>query len=576
MGSASKLLSSKTLAFTKGKKNRCVITIGNTRIPFNPSNPNNPFPEGNTAAPDQIYNIKYFDGILSISTRSALDISISGTPAVVKGLVLGTNGKVKLESKQALILEQGLIIEANEAVVRTPITTPGIVNIYTNKLSISSAVHATNAIIRSTKMVTTADLVTENLAIKGDSLIQTAGSKIVTGKPVEMSRNDLNEKDPIQNVFMGCYKQLDKLTIVNDKKAIHKTFRERTAVEHIKNSVVDIVKESINVEQRLSIIDMNTVKLSGQMAGKNLKIKAKDKLNLRGKIVVNNLKLDSNYIYSAYGSVVDGVEKLELRGDKALVFGYLQADDVNQRMNKVAVLFFGKLRGSVKTILNNCFTFVGLGGRLWGMDVICNTGIFLNLGGWVAAYNFVLDTFIPLDLGLTTPYLPRTWKEAKAMVNVPKIMAMIKSIATFIYKPLGIALRVGLKVLTIGRNIERIRKAYYNHSDVNEEMDYIDYLNIGLAFKNIAYAGSAVADAKTVVEQVKTTEFKYPTNYSEAKESLQNNWQGLLLSSAPAFMPCYIVDSWRGVRAGVTITGGEVTTNTGSYNKYQYSRNFKV
>lgn len=573
MGSASKLLSSKTLAFTKGKKNPCVITIGNTRIPFNP---NNPFPEGNTAAPDQIYNIKYSDGILSISTKSPLDISISGTPAV-KGLVLRTKGKVQLESKQALILEQGLIIQANEAAVRTPIITPGIVDIYTNKLSISSAVHATNAIISATKkMVTTADLVTENLSIKGDSLIQTAGSKIVTGMPTPGLGNRLNEKDPVKGVFNVSYQKLNVLTTVKDKKAIHKTFRERTAVEHIKNSVVDIVKESINVEQRLSIIDMNTVKLSGQMAGKNLKIKAKDKLNLRGKIVVNNLKLDSNYIYSAYGSVVDGVEKLELRGDKALVFGYLQADDVNQRMNKVAVLFFGKLRGSVKTILNNCFTFVGLGGRLWGMDVICNTGIFLNLGGWVAAYNFVLDSFIPLDLGLTTPYLPRTWKEAKAMVNVPKIMATIKSIATFIYKPLGIALRVGLKVLTIGRNIERIRKAYYNHSDVNEEMDYIDYLNIGLAFKNIAYAGSAVVDAKTVVEQVKTTEFKYPTNYSEAKESLQNNWQGLLVSSAPAFMPCYIADSWRGVRAGVTITGGEVTTNTGSYNKYQYSRNFKV
>jgi hypothetical protein len=89
----------------------------------------------------------------------------------------------------------------------------------------------------------------------------------------------------------------------------------------------------------------------------------------------------------------------------------------------------------------------------------------------------------------------------------------------------------------------------------------LDAMSTALAFKNIAFAGGAISDVQNVVEACNNTPLNVPTDYESAKAVVENNGVGFALSWTPLFLPCYVMDCWKGMRRGYTVSGYQVLTN---------------
>lgn len=557
--------------------------------------------------------IVFENGILSINTTE--DVILAQTPSEiagvkVKGICVKSTGKIVVTGTNKLVLEHGLILDGNEVNLDALISPrTGLVKIVAKQpVELRNIIAASGVVVDAPEITNAAVVATNRLAMTGNKLTQ-KGQLITNTKdlPLDCIR-DLSENNPVEKLFIDTFNQLDG-QVKNCKANVRKPINERTASDVFKSGFVEVVKEIkrwTDPRSKIKVAEI-IIEKDCEIGGAKLEIEAEKSLKIYGTIKVDNLSLNSNYIYGAFGSVVDGVSKLEFHGRRFLTFGYSTAAEINARVRYILPLFSGCIWASEKISINSVFTAIALGGRLWARDIFVSGGSYFNFLGWSAAHNFVTDTFIPIDLGLHTLYAITSLKELKDSINFPKFMGTLKAVANFIYKPFGVLLRAVLKVGTIVRSGLKLNEIYqkykakraarekaakeqgevvivpttnyaYVKSVVNDlyvqalelSNDPIDAINIMLALKNIAFAVDAIGDVQTVVERMENTPLNIPTDYTSARAEVEKNALGFALCWTPLFAPCKVEDAVYSVDAGVSVTGYKVQTNYDIFENKDY------
>lgn len=556
----------------------CVIKIANKTISLAEVNPRTNtvvLPSGETCT------VTCKNGFLSIVTPHELDIAIeSAIPA--NGIHIVTGGNIQLSSMgPSLKPRNGLHLTGKKVTLNVAVQTHGIMHLNaTDSVVMNRPVSAPDLSITAPQIFTKAKVFTNKLAMTGKLLRQADNSKFAINSSVLLrDSSPLDLTDPAQKAFSDARAELTARTRVEFVTKVLKTWSEKTWWEVLKGQVVPIVKEEVRWEETRSVIDMNEVVLKGGITGKKLDINAKSKLVAASSVIVDDLRINTAFLYSKMKSIINGVRRLEINGGgRVLVLGAIVADNIKMQMNHCATVFTGYICGSETLLMNIAYgNIVAFGGRIWGMNVIPYSGFYLNLLGWVAAHNFVLDTFFPADLGLHTPYIPTTWREFNQLSNQTKVLVALKTVFNYIYKPFGVCFRALLKVGTLVRNLRKIGDII-QETRKNYDADKMpsNVTLVLLALKDIFFAVSAMQDVRAVYEAGFRMPPNTPKDLAEAKTVVEENWRDILLRATPAFMPAYVVDCWRGIRAGWTYTGCETMTHIEMHDKYNYSRNLGI
>jgi hypothetical protein len=239
--------------------------------------------------------------------------------------------------------------------------------------------------------------------------------------------------------------------------------------------------------------------------------------------------------------------------NKLSIYSQVEADDMIVNLNKVYVGYGGVLRG-----INNLsitavnYTFAMFGSQIRGDNVNISTGVYVNLLGLVRAYNFCVDSFVPLDIGVTVPSFPNTLNN---ITNKDKIIIAFRQMMAKIYQPVGAVLKVIHKMYSIALGGKRI---YDNRNPKEDERgnEFKAYehklriLNTFLTVKSILFAMLAIYSERGLL---------LPADHPDApKYAAPSLGLSALYETLPGILPAYVSDGVAGGFFGAIATGGFV------------------
>ncbi|HSX19668.1 MAG TPA: hypothetical protein VLG38_00930 [Gammaproteobacteria bacterium] len=492
-------------------------------------------------APDgQQCQVTHRDNCLYINTDADLDVAIIGH-FDLDCVRIRTKGQVTINTnRQTIQPKVGIWIEAKNILLKAPVSGPGVLALFadatkTGSVWLGQEINIANAIIMTRKLFTIKEVRVTQLWASFDIFKQARNSHLT----------------------VGTASSIDRLPMPTTRNAISEVlFHARELLQHNKKSQL-IGKDII---------------LKGGVSGKNLNIFVTDWIIIRSKVVVDNLVVKAFYIYGAIGALLDGKNNLDISMDYLLTFCPITAVETSmQGKGAVAVGSGGSFKGGKKLTLNNLSTWVAFGATIDATNDTVPTGLYVNLAGIVRGYNFHVDTFVSVDLGINIPYWP---EDLRNISNVNKLIVAIRLIALNVYKPIGTILKVAYKLYSMRRNVAKTGSIFKTEKTQpaasNKRQFAVEILNLLLTIKAILFAAASVYAAQDFVHECinscKGTPPQNATNpFAEPFPPSQDVYFKMFENSMPAFLPAYLMDSVVSFNAGWIIQGMRSDENVLNY-----------
>jgi hypothetical protein len=352
----------------------------------------------------------------------------------------------------------------------------------------------------------------------------------------------------VNHLYSNCNLNL------NEQYTGPKADKAAYSIHKDKNDFVVELQKAVQTHPRSHIEATNISLFEGKkIIAKVLDLQAKETMHFAGKFSIKDLVIKAKSLIVTTAATFDQLKSLGIYAQSIIIKGKMFADNIVVKTDKLLVDSKGELYAKERLSINSSFyTWISPGGQLRGssgLDIA--TGFYMNFCGLLRSYDAYVDSFIPLDVGMTLPDFPAKFKD---ITNTAKIIVALRLVANSIFKPLGVLLKIAHKVHSVYKKSQKIYSNYETHPQKAElDQTYINILNIMLGIKAICFAAVTIYSAR---------EMLLPKDHPDAPQySAPEFGMSSLYHATPGFLPAYVADSVVGGYFGMIVTGSFVPTD---------------